>query len=314
MKNLYIFMAFVLTLCLLLMPLMAKPSDKSISVMSPLNDTLEENETVVKVKNSSGEISEIKLKDYLFGVVAAEMPALYHIEALKAQAVAAHTFLLYKANENKAKNYDISDDSNIHQAFITREQANEKWGENAKEYEAKIDSAVNDTISEIITYNNKPILSVYTAISAGKTESSENVWGKHYDYLVPTESVGDMLCNDYLSSASFTVEQISEKLCAPNSVTAEHTSWFTSPVLSDSGTVLSMNFGEVTLSGAVIREALNLKSASFDVSFADNVFYFSVRGYGHLCGMSQYGANYMAMQGSSYKQILEWYYKGCEVR
>ncbi len=312
MKNLYALMAFILTLCLLLMPLMAKPSVDSITVIAPIGQEISEAEGIVRVKSETG-ITETALKDYLFGVVAAEMPALYHTEALKAQAVAAHTYLLYKANENKGKGYDITDDFNNAQAFITREQAKEKWGENTEEYSSKIDAAVNETINEIITFKGKPILSVYTAISAGKTESSENVWGKAYEYLVPVESLGDMLCSDYLSSASFTVEQINESLLKPNGITAEYTSWFCEAELSDSGTVKSMKFGDTSLSGEVIRNALNLRSASFDVSFSDNVFYFSVRGYGHLCGMSQYGANYMAMQGSTYKEILEWYYKGCTV-
>ena len=313
MKNLYLFMAFVLSLCLLLMPLMAKSSASSISVAAPLEEEKDTIDKVVRVKGSDSVITEIPIKDYLFGVVAAEMSALYHTEALKAQAVAAHTYLIYKASENSKEDYDITDDFNTSQAFITREQAAEKWGENAQEYTSKIDSAVNETINDIITYNGKAILSVYTAISAGKTEACENVWGNSVEYLVPVESVGDMLCSDYLSSASFTVEQINESLCAPNGITSEYTSWFSEPEITDSGTVKSMKFGDTSLSGVTIRDALNLRSASFDVSYSDNVFYFSVRGYGHLCGMSQYGANYMAMQGAGYKEILEWYYKGCVV-
>ena len=312
MKNLYAFMAFVLAIALLLMPLMAKPMRESITVIAPVGENNVKNDNIVKVKTDSG-INEIELKEYLFGVVAAEMPALYHNEALKAQSVAAHTYLLYRKSENKQKDYDITDDFATAQEFITREQAKEKWGEKWEEYSAKIDSAVNETINEIITFGGKPILSVYTAISAGKTESSENVWGKAYDYLVPVESLGDMLCSDYLSSASFTVEQINEKLLTPNGITAEYTSWFCEPQLSDSGTVKSMKFGDASLSGETIRNSLELRSASFEVSFSDNVFYFSVRGFGHLCGMSQYGANYMAMQGSTHKEILEWYYKGCTV-
>lgn len=315
MKNLYTYLAIIMAIYLLLMPLIATKGNESVAVMVPLYEEKSENTPpTFKVKNTdTGEIAEVEVKDYIFSVVAAEMPALYHEEALKAQAVAAYTFALYRSGENKDKDYDITMQNTSDQAFISRDAAREKWGEDADEYENKIDSAVAAVENQKITYDNKIILAAYTAISAGRTESAENVWGSALSYLVPVESIGDLLCPDYLSSASFTVEQIKEKLCVPNKIESEYTSWFNEPVLSDSGTVKSMDFGGVSLSGAQIRDALSLKSANFDVSFSDDTFYFSVRGYGHLCGMSQYGANYMAMQGSTYKEILEWYYTGCSV-
>ena len=98
-----------------------------------------------------------------------------------------------------------------------------------------------------------------------------------------------------------------------DNIESEYTTWFASPQTSESGTVISMDFGGTSLSGAQIREALGLKSASFEVSFSENVFYFSVRGYGHLCVMSQYGANTMAKEGYNYVEILEHYYSGSQV-
>lgn len=313
MKNLYLSLALIIALSLLLMPLVATNGNGS---GSPAVSTMASIDLMptFKVKNiQTEEITEMSANDYIFSVVAAEMPALYETEALKAQAVAAYTFALYRANENKEKDYDITTDSKTDQAFVSREAIREKWGEKADEYEAKIRDAIKAVENQKITYNGQIILSSYTAISAGKTESSEIVWGTALDYLVPVQSMGDLLCPDYLSSASFSVEEIKEKLCAPNNIESEYTTWFASPQISESGTVISMDFGGTSLSGAAIRDALGLKSASFEVSFSENVFYFSVRGYGHLCGMSQYGANYMAMQGSSYKEILTWYYKDCTV-
>ena len=155
-------------------------------------------DVIVRLKDvDNSKVININLEEYVIGVVAAEMPASFHEEALKAQAVAARTYAYYKIIHND-KNYDLVTDISD-QGYITKEEMQKKWNSDYNMYYKKIKKAVKETEKEIITYNNKPILSVYTAISAGKTESSENVWGKHYDYLVPTESVGDMLCNDYLS-------------------------------------------------------------------------------------------------------------------
>lgn len=315
MKNIYGWLALILAAALLLMPLMAVKPKKSVNAMALIEIPQSSSEIqTFKVKNSqSGEITEINARDYIFGVVAAEMPASYHTEALKAQAVAAYTFALYKKEQNKQLEYDITDSHLTDQSYITRAAALEKWGDSAAEYEQKINQAVDAVSNIVVAYNGKLILSVYTAISGGKTESSENVWGNAVPYLTPAESIGDLLCPDYLSSASFTTEEINAKLCVPNGIKSEHTLWFSSPKYSDSGTVISMDFSGVSLSGAQIRDALGIRSANFDVTYSDGKFNFSVRGYGHLCGMSQYGANYMAMQGSTYNEILEWYYKDCKI-
>jgi stage II sporulation protein D len=125
------------------------------------------------------------------------------------------------------------------------------------------------------------------------------------------ESVGDLLSPNYLTTADFTIEQLTEKIEGIKDIPVRE--WFSSPVYSDSGTVISINFGDKTFSGKEIRSMLNLRSANFDVTAKENAFTFTVRGYGHLVGMSQYGANYMAQQGSDYKEILKWYYKGTEI-
>lgn len=310
MKNLYGYLSVFLSLVLLLFPLIPSKETEAVSVST--GQVEETKEASFRIKNSdSGQVNEINAKEYIIGVVAAEMPALYSEEALKAQAVAAYTFALYKKQENKGEDYDLTDSYQTDQSYITTQQMQEKWGEGYSEYLGKITSAVESVLGQTVKYDGKYALTVYTAISAGKTEDAKNVWGKEIPYLTPTESVGDLLCPDYLSSVSLTADQIREKL--PSVAQTDSSLWFSSPVHSDSGTVLNMTFGETVLTGEEIRDALSLKSANFDVKFENDAFVFTVRGYGHLVGMSQYGANYMALQGSKYDEILKWYYKGCTV-
>lgn len=308
MKNLYGYLSVFLSLVLLLFPLIPGKSQAAPVSATPSIDT----EQVFNIKNTStGEITKINAKDYIIGVVSAEMPALYHEEALKAQAVASYTFALYRQQENKGKDYDLTDNSAEDQAYITPDKAKEKWGDKYSEYSEKIKKAVDSVFGKVVTYDGKCALTLYTAISGGKTEAAKNLWGKDIPYLTPVESVGDLLSPNYLSTASFTEAQIIEKI--PELKDIPYKNWFLSPTHSDSGTVLTMKFGDKTLKGSDIRDALSLKSANFDVAFENNTFNFTVRGYGHLSGMSQYGANYMALQGSTYAEILGWYYKGCKI-
>ena len=157
-------------------------------------------------------VTEISVDDYIFGVVAAEMPALYETEALKAQAVAAYTFACVKKAENAGKSYDLTSDPAVDQSFITREKAKEKWGDKADEYTAKIENAVKSVKDYVITCGGTPILAVYHAISSGKTEDCKEVWGKDIPYLKPVSSEGDKLAPSYLSSAEFTAEELKQKL------------------------------------------------------------------------------------------------------
>lgn len=309
MKSIYGWISLFLAFMFLVFPLMSVKSEtKAVNV----SNSAQIQEVTFRLKDKeSGEISTISARDYILGVVSAEMPASYHIEALKAQTVAAYTFALWRKNENKKEDFDITSDSSLDQAYIDKEGRAKKWGESEGEYTEKILSAIDSVLGQTVTFDGKPALTLYTAISGGKTEDVKNLWGKEYSYLTPVESVGDLLSPNYLTTADFTDEQLKEKIKGISEV--EVSKWFSSPVYSDSGTLLTIKFGDKTFTGKEIRSALNLRSANFDVTAKDSVFTFTVRGYGHLVGMSQYGANYMAQQGSDYKEILKWYYKGTEI-
>lgn len=268
-----------------------------------------------KVKlTEQGKIIELSAKDYIYGVVCAEMPAEYSEEALKAQAVAAYTFALYRKQENSGKEYDITDSTTPDQAYMTDEAFKKREGSNYEVYKAKIKAAVDTVFGQVITYEGQIVLPIFHDISGGKTESAEVLWGGSYPYLQPVESVGDLMNPDYLSEKAVTSDDFKSALKEYNiTFSGEPEGWIGDIKRSESGTVLTAEICGVSLKGSELRTALSLRSANFDVSCSDGSFRFSVRGHGHGVGMSQYGAQFMALQGSGYKEILKWYYKGCEI-
>lgn len=258
-------------------------------------------------------VTEMTAKDYIFGVLAAEMPALYDEEALKAQAVAAYTFACYRRAENADKDYDITTDFTSDQSFITEQKAREKWGEKAEEYCKKLKNAVDEVEGLAVTYDAKPILAVYHALSSGKTEEGKNVWGGDYPYLKSVASPCDTLAPDYISKAVFSAEEVKSRLSGKCDLSGEPSDWFGKAERTASGTVTGIEAGGGKLSGSEIRAAFSLRSSNFEVSCKDGEFTFTVYGYGHGVGMSQFGADYMAKQGSNFKEILLHYYSGCKV-
>lgn len=284
-------------------------SDKAVSPKKEVSDT-----GIFRISDAkTGAVTEMKANEYIFGVVAAEMPVLYNDEALKAQAVASYTFACYRRAENKDKEYDLSTDFNTDQSFITEEKAREKWGDKADEYCNKLKNAIEEVKNLAVTYDGKPILAVYHAVSSGKTEDCKNVWGGDYPYLKATASPGDTLAPDYISKATFSEEEVKKKLSEKCVISDEPTDYFKSLKRTSSGTVKSAEVCGSTLSGSEIRALFSLRSSNFEVSFKDGEFCFTVYGYGHGVGMSQYGADYMAKQGSDFKEILLHYYSGCKV-
>lgn len=287
----------------------AATSANAVSPKKEVSDT-----GIFRISDSkTGAVTEMKANEYIFGVLAAEMPALYNDEALKAQAVASYTFACYRRAENKDKEYDLTTDFNTDQSFITEEKACEKWGDKADEYCNKLKNAIEEVENLAVTYDGKPILAVYHAVSSGKTEDCKNVWGGDYPYLKATASPGDTLAPDYISKATFSEEEVKKKLSEKCVISDEPTDYFKSLKRTSSGTVTSAEVCGSTLSGSEIRALFSLRSSNFEVRCKDGVFCFTVYGYGHGVGMSQYGADYMAKQGSDFKEILLHYYSGCKV-
>lgn len=318
MKTVYLSSMMVCALLLLVFPLTAatavdKPFSVQASVDTPQPYDKVKDEKVKVLMSATGEVSEFSLEDYLFGVVAAEMPALYEGEALKAQTVAAYTYYLRKSETHAADGYNISDDYTVDQAFVTPEAAAEKWGDGAKEYENKIRSAVKSVMGQKLTYDGALAATVYHAISSGKTENAQDVWGGDYPYLISVDSSFDKLASGYLSTVSKSAEEVKTALASIAEIGDLTINCFSDPVRSEAGGIKTINVAGKSASGSDVRRLLGLRSTDFDVAFDGSSYTFTVRGYGHGIGMSQNGANYMAQQGKTYSDILLHYYPGCKI-
>ncbi|MBQ8921822.1 MAG: stage II sporulation protein D [Oscillospiraceae bacterium] len=274
------------------------------------------------LRTATGKIEEIPVRDYLIGVVGAEMPAAYEPEALKAQAIAAHTYaerirMQNRSNPDAARaGYDFSDDSSSYQAFFSPEQMRTFYGDAYEESREKIAAAV-DAVSDILLYyENEPIVAAFHAVSAGQTESAEAVWGAALPYLVSVSSAGDCDAPQYETVQCVQPDALKKALreIRPAVIFGEEPAqWFGEPSCTAAGTVLHVQCGSEDFTGQELREALSLRSACFTVKYDDMQFIFTVKGYGHAVGMSQYGANVMAKEGQSYAEILQHYYPGAEL-
>ncbi len=265
-----------------------------------------------------GVVQEMDLNRYLWGVVAAEMPASFEIEALKAQAVAARTYALQRSqyeNPNHPEAH-ICDDHRCCQAYISPEEAVQNWGSDATLYTDKILEAVSYTNQEVMLYDGGLISAVFHSSSDGRTQNSVEVWGGDMPYLVSVESPEGEGVPDYHSAVSFTPDEFRNTFLSayPDAVLqGEPDSWFLAPTLSSSGSVLSISVGGVSVEGGDLRSLLGLRSTNFTVESSADEITFSVTGYGHGVGMSQYGANSMAADGFGYLDILTWYYSGVTI-
>ena len=270
----------------------------------------------VRLLTKEGAVAELTMADYLWGVVAAEMPASFEPEALKAQACAARTYTVILQNGNKHPEADICGDSTCCQAYIDRSAAEARWGLNAREYGEKIDQAVADTDGLGILYEGKPIQALFFSSAPGKTVDAVEVWGNPVAYLKSVDSPeGDEVPN-YHSQAVLGAEEVKSLTlnAYPGAdLTGDPSSWFGEASRNEGGGVISIPLGGVTLTGGQVRSLFSLRSACFTVAWDGTQFTFDVTGYGHGVGMSQYGANAMAKAGSPFRDILTWYYTGTEV-
>ena len=316
MRNIYSFLFVLLFLCMLLIPLSARdgsePHSGEKGDFAPTESKDNESGEHFIIKDGDSLIT-LSSSEYVTGVVAAEMPALYHDEALKSQAVAAYTYALYKKSANKEKDYDLTTDSATDQAFANEAAQKEKWGANFDEYRQKISSAVAAVEGEIIAFDGKPILAVYHAVSSGKTETAEEVWGRDYPYLQSVESEGDRLSDGYLTETAFSPKKLCELLEIEGPLAAEDSA-IGEIERSDCGTVKRLVLGGHGFTGNSVRTALSLRSSNFDLCVKDGSFVFTTRGYGHGVGMSQHGADFLADRGYTYKEILLHYYSGCKIK
>lgn len=278
-----------------------------------------------KVLNyQTGEIENIGALDLICGVVAAEVPASFEPEALKAQAVAAFTEAVHLREYNLShpggiadfKGADVSTNPASCFGYLSKEDAQKKWGSHFNEYWGKITSAVSAVSNKVLEYNGTPIIAAFCSMSSGTTESSKDVWGSDQPYLVEVSSAGDTQAPGFLSTVNYTESEFKAKVAAKYSdakFSADPATWITQIQRSNAGGVISANVCGKAMKGEDIRTLFGLRSANFTLGIQNKTFTFTVKGNGHGVGMSQYGAEYMAKQGKKYDEILKWYYKGVEL-
>lgn len=263
----------------------------------------EENKNLISLIHNGNTIN-IELEDYVIGVVAAEMPASFHIEALKAQSVIARTYALNKLSKGVTLT-----DNNSTQNYIDIDQMRNKWGADFDKYYNKIKDAVLSTEGTTLKYNDEYIDAVYFSTSNGYTEDSINVWGNDIPYLKSVESYWDRDASSFFRTQTMDLNTFNSKL-GTNISNGDEISIIER---NSSSRVSKISVGGKIFSGVQFRNILGLRSADFDIGLNDNLLTITTRGYGHGVGMSQYGANGMAQNGYNYKQILSHYYSNVSI-
>lgn len=281
---------------------------------SPTPTSSDKNVTVAVFNRESNEVVNMHLDEYLICVVAAEMPATFEQEALNAQAIAARTFTIIHMSGSCSSNPQakVCTYYGCCQAYVSPERMKKNWGDQYQEKYAKITQAVYSTDSIIMTYDNKPITVFYYSTSNGKTEACQDVFVKNLPYYKSVESPGEETAPNFKSYVKISTDEFVKILNDEFSanVTASNVKDSITLQRSAGGRVKTFTVNGISIKGTKIRTAFGLRSTDFTLTFNDNYVQIDVCGNGHGVGMSQYGADYMAKNGSNYEEILKHYYIG----
>ncbi len=266
--------------------------------------------SVVRVKRENGNIDRVFFEEYVKGVLAGEMPTSFDLEALKAQAVAARSYVLKKMEQNKEQEYDVVD-TVMNQVYLDDATLKEKWKDKYEEKNNRIKQAIVETKGEYMTYNNEVIEAFFFSTSTGKTENSGEVFQTQLPYLKSVDSAWDEEVSPVFSQDNnLSLEEFYQKLNIeynPN-LKIEITK------TTSTGRIKELKINDHEFKANDIYQKLNLRSTFFDIKQKDNQVEITTKGYGHGVGMSQYGALAMAKKGYKYQDILKYYYQGVEIK
>ena len=266
-----------------------------------VNEENKSSGTIINLYRKNGSVVSMELDEYLIGVVGAEMPASFNIEALKAQAIVARTYTLKTINSGKK----LSDDNST-QNYKSNEELKNTWGSSYNTYYNKVRSAVIDTKGIVIKYNGSLIDALYHSTSNGYTEDASNVWKNSVPYLKSVSSEYDTTNKNFIYNKFISYQDLSNKLGIPVS----YSSNIEISEKTNSGRVKYLNIDGNIFNGVNVRTILELRSTDFVFEKQETGINIITKGYGHGVGMSQYGANGMANNGYSYKDIILHYYTG----
>ena len=310
-------LAFGAALYAPLRPSPSPPAEPDLPPPSAEKASLPDSDAAITVRALlEGETRELTMHDYLTGVLAAEMPASFETEALRAQAVAARTYTLYKMLVEPSANHpqaDVCDDITCCKAFSSEEAQREKWGDEYEKYAAVMENAVSSTDGICLLYDNEPALAVFHSSSAGMTEASENVWGGSLPYLHSVESPEtEADVPDFASSVTVSAAEFEDAVRSlhPEADYTDRPPFEDDAEYTEAGRLKSVTAGGVTLTGGEVRSLFSLRSSAVTLSADGENVTLTVYGSGHGVGMSQYGANVLAGRGYDYREILLHYYDG----
>ena len=274
----------------------------------------EPQEQVLLRDSESGQDFTLSVRDYLIGAVAAEMPVSWPDEALKAQAVACHSYILYcRDHSADPAGPWLTVDPARRQGCLTDPVLRSYWGTAYQANYARLSALVDQVAEAVLYYDGAPAGASYFAISNGQTEASENVWGSPLPYLRAVDSSTDLSAQDYQVTVTLSDRQVSEALASALGISTGDTppdGWFGAPSHTPSGYVASLPVCGQTVTGTALRSALGLRSACFTIQWDGSAFAITTRGYGHGVGLSQWGAKALAEQGKSWIEILAHYFPG----
>lgn len=328
MKRYLVLWIVVLPLLLVLMPAAL------VSLFSPAVEVVEEGgEAVpaaatydppaasgleVKVYRTEKQVVEtLPLEQYITGVVAAEMPAEFELEALKAQAMAARTYIVRRLMEGKWE--DVPDGAHVsdtvkHQVYLDEAQRKANWQSQYEWKNTRIAQAVQATAGIVLTYDGKPIDATFFSTSNGFTENSQEYWEQAIPYLKSVPSPWDIESPRYEETVVLSTAELEKNLGVQLAVNTSGGAWYQIQSRTTGNRVGKITIGGKEFTGREVREKLNLNSSSFSMELRGDQVYITTKGYGHGVGMSQWGANGMAKSGKKAEQIVKYFYQGIDLQ
>jgi len=265
---------------------------------------------IIRVKNvKTNEILKVPFEEYVKGVLAGEMPTDFELEALKAQAVAARSYVLIQADKNKEKEYDVVNTVD-NQVYLSDDELKDKWKDKYVSKISKIKKAVDETEGEYLSYDGKIVEALFFSTSTGKTENSEEVFSSKVPYLRSVASTWDEASPVYEDTSSFELKVFYEKLGLQYNEKINYEVLET----TSTGRVKKIKINGTEFNGRDVATKLKLRSNYFNIVQNGTNVTITTKGYGHGVGMSQYGALGMAKEGYTYDKILKHYYQGTEIK
>jgi len=266
--------------------------------------------SVEVMRTNADEVEDVPLEQYVLGVVASEMPSEFEVEALKAQGLAARTYIInHLLYQDGKEDFDVTDGTE-HQVYQSEEELRQSWGSDYEENIKKLTEAVASTEGEILTYEDTPITPAFFSTSNGYTENSEDYWENELPYLRSVESPWDEESPKFMDQKVFTIGEVEAalgvELANDQAIPVEVTR-------TGSERVSEMKLADHQFTGRETRDKLDLQSSDFEVEQNQDHMIFTTKGFGHGIGMSQYGANGMAKEGKDYEDIVNYYYQDIEI-